>query len=98
MIKNGDAVHEVLAFIKELKQPCTIGVEILNDILTYEKIDAGEMPMERLPVDPLLFLETTLSPFRISARQKFIDLQLNLRLSRSEYSILIDDTKVVPCC
>lgn len=104
MVSNGDSREEVLSFVKELGDPCTIVVDILNDILTFEKIDAGEMSIERVAVDPLRFVESTTAPFRISARLKHIELVLNLELPRGVLTISIDDTKVlalllvISCC
>ena len=41
IVKDGGSTEEVVSTIEDLKQPCRTSVSILNDLLAYEKLDAG---------------------------------------------------------
>ena len=60
--------------IGDLKQPAKTAVNILNDLLNYEKLDSGLMTLERSIQDPMLFFRETLPPFQLAARMKNITL------------------------
>lgn len=64
--------------MKILRESCVVAVDILNELLLYEKIEEGIMALDTSFVIPDSFLESAVRPFRVSARAK--DIQLNLML------------------
>lgn len=64
--------------VKILRESCVVAVDILNELLLYEKIEEGIMALDTSFVVPDSFLENAVRPFRVSARAK--DIQLNLTL------------------
>ena len=51
IVKDGGSTEEVVSTIEDLKQPCRTSVSILNDLLAYEKLDAGIMQLEKIVQD-----------------------------------------------
>ena len=62
----------------DLKQSCTIAVEILNDLLLYEKIDAGLMKLETTEQQVWPFVVDVLRIFRIPVSFGLFDSLLGL--------------------
>lgn len=86
--------EEVLASVRELKEPCRNGVCILDELLDYEKLEAGIAYMDRSEQDPCIFLESTIAPFKIVARQKRVNLEICSRILRGSFLVDIDENKV----
>ena len=61
---------EALETLAVLQESCLIAVDILNELLQYEKLEAGMMALEREQVYPLPFIVHTCSPFLVQAQQK----------------------------
>ena len=82
--------------IGDLKQPAKTAVNILNDLLNYEKLDSGLMTLERSIQDPLLFVRETLPPFQLTARTKNIALLVDEAedFPIEGVRVNIDETKV----
>lgn len=58
--------------IVEMRESCATAVEILNDLLQYEKLESGIMKLELSTVNPLPYINKVLAPFELVARQKCI--------------------------
>ena len=71
---NGDA--ESIDILRSLRESCSTAVEILNELLQYEKIEAGLMTLEREFVYPLPFIAKACAPFLIQAQQKGINMAI----------------------
>jgi signal transduction histidine kinase len=75
--KRAEVSHGVLGVLEEMRQSCLDGMGILDDLLSYERLDAGTMTLEReaLPVTELV-------------RQSMRDFSVHAELSdvRLEYS------------
>jgi signal transduction histidine kinase/CheY-like chemotaxis protein len=56
---------------------------ILNDVLDFAKIEAGELSMDAQLLDLEQLLENTVSPFAAAARKRNIDLLLDLCLTEA---------------
>ena len=67
---------EVVEIVGSLRESCSTAVEILNELLQYEKIEAGLMTLEKESVYPLPFIFKACSPFLIQAEQKGIHLSI----------------------
>ena len=94
IVKEGGSTEEIISTIEDLKQPCRTSVAILNDLLAYEKLDAGIMQLERVVQDPCAFFQSTLAPFGLLARSKSIQLIVDSELVAGEWHVDIDETKV----
>jgi PAS domain S-box-containing protein len=66
---------EVLNLIKEIKQSCTDGVDILDDLLAYEKLDGKIITADKEPVSANALVKECLQPFQMQARLSNVDLQ-----------------------
>jgi signal transduction histidine kinase len=51
---------------------------LLNNLLDFTKIEAGKLTPEKIPFPLREILNTTVNPFRILAREKGVDLHLNI--------------------
>eukprot|EP01041_Mallomonas_annulata_P012194 gene12194-25617_t len=59
----------------ETQEACEIAVEILNDLLAYEKLEAGIMTLEKKHIHIWPFIRETLRPFSIQAVHSGVLLQ-----------------------
>jgi signal transduction histidine kinase len=59
---------EVLALIEEIEQSCRDGVNILDDLLAYEKIEGRVLAVERQPISVTQLVKTCIHPFQMQAR------------------------------
>ncbi|MFC5408265.1 ATP-binding protein [Larkinella bovis] len=53
-------------------------LHIVNDILDFNRIEAGKITFENLPMDPVDILQNVVSAFQTSAREKTLDLRLSI--------------------
>ena len=49
--------------VKDMKTECVAAIDILNDLLSYEKIDAGLMKLHKTDFSMLPFLRDNIRPF-----------------------------------
>ena len=59
---------DILDIILDLKQSCRDAVDILDDLLSYEKIDSNLLLIEKTPLDIRSFVKESLRPFAVQAR------------------------------
>ena len=71
---------EALETLAVLRESCVVAVDILNELLQYEKLEAGMMTLEKEDLYPLPFIVQSCSPFMVQAQQKGVT-----------YSILAND-------
>ena len=60
--------------VMELETSCATAIDILNDLLTYEKLEGGLQQLERTSELPILFIQSALRPFGLQASHKGIKL------------------------
>eukprot|EP01041_Mallomonas_annulata_P011190 gene11190-23377_t len=75
-IDQGEDADEILKTLDEVECACGVSLDILNDLLSYEKLEAGIMTLEKVEVNAWTFLMTTVRPFVMQARQMEISLEL----------------------
>ena len=92
--KDGNLSGDVETAIKELKGSCSTGVDILNEFLDFEKLDAGLGTVEKSVQNPLEFILSTVSPFQLLAIKKDITLELVNQIGRSGCEVDVDEVKV----
>lgn len=80
--------------VTDLRQPCQDCLVILNDLLSYEKLDAGIMHIECNEQDPSVFLTSTVRLFIVSARKKEIDLTVQSDVTIGSCTVDVDEKKV----
>jgi signal transduction histidine kinase len=86
-VKEGAPMAEVLSVVEDIRQPCLTSVDILNDLLDFEKLDSGLTVLDAECQDPCDFFESSVGLFRAMAQQKQIELTV--------VSTVINDTAVV---
>ena len=93
-LKDGDDAVEILRTVEDLKQPCLSGIQLLNDLLEYEKLDSGLEKLEVSLHDPFQMLEQALSPFHMAARLKQVELRVENNLTLHSHGVEMDAKKV----
>jgi signal transduction histidine kinase len=66
---------EVMNLIKEIKQSCRDGVDILDDLLAYEKLEGKLVEAEKEPVSANALVQECLQPFQMQARLNNVSLE-----------------------
>mmetsp|Transcript_2368 Transcript_2368/g.2484 ORF Transcript_2368/g.2484 Transcript_2368/m.2484 type:complete len:446 (+) Transcript_2368:50-1387(+) len=90
-IPNADDEIEIL---KEIKIACNIAIETLNDILTFDKIEGGQLRLEKTVVHVFDFIRTAVRPFLIQAEQLGIFLTVIPNAALMNVSMEVDVTKL----
>ena len=60
--------------VLELEMSCATAIDILNNLLTHEKLKGGLQQLEHTFELPIFFIESTLRPFELQASHKRIEL------------------------
>eukprot|EP01042_Synura_sphagnicola_P036392 gene36392-biopygen4126 len=60
----------------DIQSSCDASLTILNDMLSYEKLDAGILTLDRTVFSPMVLLEKSTRPFLLQANEVGVDLQL----------------------
>jgi len=71
---NGAVATGVIDTVNDIQGAVYISLDILNDLLSYEKLEAGIMVLEKTFVCAWEFLVEVIKPFTLQARQLGIDL------------------------
>jgi signal transduction histidine kinase len=85
-------VGEVGEIVEQTKRSLGIATEILNDLLTFEKINANAMVLERTMQRPVDFVLASVCLFEFQARDKGISLMLPVESPQLEDSWINVDT------
>ena len=62
--ENSPIENEYIDVLRDTKRSCDDAVEILNQLLLYDKIDSGLLQLEKTRISPYEFLEDVINPFR----------------------------------
>jgi signal transduction histidine kinase len=87
-----EAVDSCVKTVIELRDACVTAVEILNDLLQYEKLESGIMKLEVTEQAVLPLLIKVLNPFVMYAQQKGVEfkyLHRQLLLGETDLSGLV---------
>jgi signal transduction histidine kinase/CheY-like chemotaxis protein len=79
-------VHEFLTAIQSSSQSL---LQIINDILDFSKIEAGKLSLSKIPFNLSLFLNQSLQPLEMTARQK--GLEFKQHMAKNLPSALLGD-------
>jgi signal transduction histidine kinase len=73
--KNNEVTSGVMSVLEEMRQSCIDGIGILDDMVSYERLDAGTMTLEKETVVVSDFVRKSLRDFDISARLSNVSLE-----------------------
>lgn len=93
------ASREDEELIEEIKDSCKIAVTILDDLLTYEKIDSGILALDISAVNVNSLIRSTAALFNIQARGKNLRLKVleNRDAIDEELEFEVDAGKIAQC-
>ena len=74
----GDGVVETL---EDVELACSTAVNILNDLLSFEKMESGILELHKEPIVVLSFVNDCVRIFSLQAREKGVNMKVNLALS-----------------
>lgn len=63
---------DALDILSSMRQSCESAICTLNDILLYDKIEAGTMVLEKRPIPVIQLLTETIKPFYLQVSLFFI--------------------------
>lgn len=63
--------------VSDLEGSCETAIEILNELLDYEKLEAGIMTIDKTRIMMKVLLDKNIRPFHLHANEKNIDLRVN---------------------
>jgi signal transduction histidine kinase/CheY-like chemotaxis protein len=89
---DGNECQEINEVMEQTKQGLAIATEILNDLLTFEKITANAMVLEQTMEPPLEFIVAAASLFEFQAKNKGIAFSLPTQDLKLDDSYLCIDT------
>ena len=87
-------LKEVKKTAQDLKIPCATGINLLNELLDFEKMSSGLQVLDRSPQDPYEFIDLTVTPFIMVAQNKHVMLERHYNIRRNTISLNIDEAKV----
>ena len=67
-----------LELIEDTSHACNIAIDILNDLLLYEKIDGGLMTLETAVVNVQVFVEDEVKSFVLQVSSQLPNLKRNM--------------------
>jgi len=67
-----------LDLIQDTSHACNIAIDILNDLLLYEKIDGGLMTLETAVVNVQVFVEDVVKSFVLQVSSQLPNLKRNM--------------------
>lgn len=79
---------EAADIIRDIKSACSVAIDILNDLLTYEKIDSNILALDKSPCDVVLLVKKVFNMFKIQA--KYSDITMELETPSNIESVIID--------
>ena len=85
---------EVSSTLRDVKDACTVAIDILNDLLTYEKLDSNILTLEKASYDFIELVRKVCTMFQIQAKYREIDMIFDNRISAKSVITEIDSTKI----
>ena len=72
---DGIVEEDILEIIDDIKQSCRDAIDILDDLLSYEKLDSQLLQLEKSPLDIHSFVIESLRPFGMQAKLKNVTIR-----------------------
>ena len=71
-----ETVEPILETVTEVNNCCQIALSIVNDLLTFDKLEEGKMSLELIETDIQRYVSETIKLFDIPAREKRISIEV----------------------
>ena len=71
-LHSSAASADILRTVKSLEGACEVAVDILNDLLLFDKLDSGILKLDLSCVPVKQFLIETVDPFRLQVGSAYI--------------------------
>ena len=89
---HGDQIPELREMVREIKSACAVAIEILNDLLAYERIDSDTLTLQKSSLDIAKIVRGVGAMFEIQA--KYSDIQLKIEDTVNQDFIIVDADEV----
>lgn len=71
-------IDPIIETVAEVNECCEVALSILNDMLTFDKLEEGKMTLDLKDTDLERFVRDTVNPFQILARGKDITVDVKM--------------------
>lgn len=85
---------EVSSTLRDIKTACAVAIDILNDLLTYEKLDSNILTLEKASYDFIELVRKVCNMFQIQAKYREIDMIFENHMNAKTVITEIDSTKI----
>ena len=85
---------ELLETLGDIRNACGVAIDILNDLLTYEKLDSNILTLDKSPCDFIDLVRRVCSMFQIQARYSNINLAFDNAVKSDRLTVDADSTKL----
>lgn len=92
------AIREDQETVQDIKDSCNVAVNVLNELLTFDKLESGNLLLEKSTVNAMSLIKKTVKPFHIQARRSGV--ALTIRIAPEDFealstlSIHVDTNKI----
>jgi len=83
------ADNETIQTIVDVKTSMDIAVNVLNELLTFDKLESGTLLLERTELNAMELIEKTVKPFQVQAKRAKVSLSI---IPNDEIILLITKT------
>ena len=80
-------VSSLIDIVSDIQSPCQISLAILDDLLTFDKVEGGKMTLDLKHVGCCDFIAAVVKPFCLNAKEKGIDFSTNFNLVSKQFII-----------
>ncbi len=93
--QSANSTNELLEIAENIKQGCDIALNILNQLLTYDKLNAGMLQLENKQLTISQLLESNMKLFTMHAQQCSITFLLDrCNVGMDELYVYVDEHKI----
>ena len=82
ILESQTSMDSIVETISDVYSSCEVAISILNDLLTFDKIESGKMALEIESINCCSYFNSLVKPFNVNARNK----QISFHLDFSELS------------
>ena len=76
--ESQSTLDPIVETVSDVYSSCEVAISILNDLLTFDKIEGGKMTLEPELVNCCSYFTSLMKPFNLNARGKLISFHLDL--------------------
>lgn len=82
-----ESIGRIVDTVEDVNNCCEIAISILNDLLTFDKLEEGKMMLDFEETAIKQYVTDAVRPFRVEARQKNIEISINVVEDNSGWEI-----------